>query len=105
MEHRILLIDDLVALLRLSRSTIDRRTREARDGKIDFPIPISASGQRMLWDINTVEQWLASRNRDSPLVNTLATKSEKQKARDFAERQQRAQQALDRHRSGRSQQR
>ena len=97
MEHRIYLISDLVALLRLSRSTIDRRTREARKGLTDFPLPISAPGQRTLWDARAIEMWLSEKNRAPPQVNVPPGRSEKQKARDFAERQQRAQQALERH--------
>jgi len=101
MEQRIYLISDLVALLRLSRSTIDRRTREARDGKTDFPLPISAPGQRLLWDARAVEQWLAVRNKPPPQVDVLPAKSDKRKSRDFAERQERAQRALERHRLNR----
>ena len=96
MEQRIYLISDLVALLRLSRSTIDRRTREARDGKSDFPLPISAPGQRLLWDKRSVDQWLANRaNVAAPVVHAVTNSPVK--ARDFAERQKRAAEALARH--------
>ena len=101
MSHRICTKPDLVLLLRMSGSTIDRRVRDARKGYCDFPIPISAPGQKMLWDAKSVEQWLANRANVAPPVNTPATKTEKQKSRDFAERQLRAQQALERHGLGR----
>ena len=97
MEQRIYLISDLVALLRLSRSTVDRRVREARSRKSDFPLPISEQGQRLLWDAQAVEQWLAGRNKSPPQVNVIPAKSDKRKSRDFAERQERAQRALERH--------
>jgi len=97
MEHRIFLTSDLVSLLRVSRSTIDRWTREAREGKSEFPVPISAPGRRKFWDARAIEAWLAEKNRAPPQVGVPPGRSEKQKARDFAERQQRAQQALERH--------
>ena len=101
MEQRIYLISDLVALLRLSPSTLTRRTREARRGLSDFPIPISAPGQRLLWDAHAIEQWLANRANVAPPVNVPVAKSEKQKSRDFAERQKRAAESLARHATNR----
>jgi len=96
MEQRIYLKPDLVLLLRMSGSTIDRRVRDARKGLTDFPVPISAPGQRLLWDKRSVDQWLANRaNATTPVVQAVASPSVK--ARDFAERQKRAAEALARH--------
>ena len=100
MTHRILLIDDLAALLRESPSTIGRKTNEAKQGLTDFPLPISAPGKRRQWDAHAIEQWLANRANVAPPVVppvTSPTKSEKQKSRDFAERQRAADAALARH--------
>ena len=97
MSHRILEVEDVITLFRRSRATIDRWVREARDGKSDFPVPFSAPGRRMLWDAHVIEQWLENRNKAASPVNVPATKTERQKACEFAERQKRARQALERH--------
>jgi len=104
MEQRIYVISDLVALLRLSRSTIGRRIAAAREGKCEFPLPISAPGQRLLWNARTVEQWLSDNTKPPTPVNANVpiAKSAKQQSRDFAERQLRAQQTLERHRLNRT---
>jgi len=97
MSHRILEVEDVITLFRRSRATIDRWVREARDGKSDFPVPFSAPGRRMLWDAHVIEQWLENRNKAASSFNVHTAKTEKQKTREFAERQQRAKQALERH--------
>ena len=95
MTQRILRIEELLALIPVSRPTIDRWTREAREGKGDFPIPFSAPGRRMLWDAHVVEKWLENRNNVN--VPVPPAKSEKQKAREFAARQKAARRTLARH--------
>ena len=74
MNHRILEIEDVIALFRSSRATIDRWVREARDGKSDFPIPFSPPGRRMLWDAHVIERWLENRNKAAPPVNVGHTR-------------------------------
>ena len=98
MNQRILLVEDVTALLRVSRCTIDRWVREAREGRGDFVMPFSTPGRRMLWDAHVVEQWLANRNATASPGKPPPTKSEKQKVKDFNERQERAKVALARHR-------
>jgi len=101
MTHRILLIKDLAALLRTSPSTIGRKTNEARQGLTDFPLPISAPGKRRQWDAHVIEQWLANRANVALPVNVPVAKSEKQKSRNFAERQLAADATLARHATNR----
>ncbi|MEO7189991.1 MAG: helix-turn-helix domain-containing protein [Vicinamibacterales bacterium] len=49
-------LDELAALLRVSRSTIERRRREGT-----FPIPeLSALDRRPRWSRHAVQQYLAS---------------------------------------------
>jgi len=95
MDQRILLVEDVTELLRVSRCTIDRWVREAREGKSDFPIPFSQPGRRMLWDAHVMEQWLENRNKAA--LPIAPAKSEKQKAREFAARLERARATLRQH--------
>jgi predicted DNA-binding transcriptional regulator AlpA len=100
MDQRVLLIEDLIALLRVSRPTLDRWIREAREGKSDFPIPFSEPRRRMLWDAYAVEHWIAHRNQATlPVVSPI--KSEKRQAREYIERQEQALKVLERHGLGR----
>jgi len=95
MNKKIFTVENLLEVLPVSRATLDRWIREAREGQSDFPIPFSLPGRRMLWDAHVVEQWIENRHKaTSPNV---PAKSEKQKAREFIERQQRAKATLARH--------
>ena len=100
MVQRVLLIEDLIALLRVSRPTIERRVREAREGKSDFPIPFSEPRRRMLWDAYAVEQWIANRNQ-ATLSVVSPIKSKKREVREHIERQERALKVLEQHGLGR----
>ena len=95
-QKRILRIEDLLELIPVSRATLDRWIREAREGLNDFPIPFSQPGRRMLWDNRVIEQWIAERHLAS-LPNVPPIKSERQRAKDYEERQRRAKQVLKRH--------
>ena len=52
----------------------------------------------MLWDAHVVEQWLANRNATALPGKLPPTKSEKQKAKAFEQRQVDAEAVLNRHR-------
>lgn len=55
----VMFLDDLAALLRVSRSTIERRRREG-----SFPIPeLDALDRRPRWSRRAVERYLASAPR------------------------------------------
>jgi hypothetical protein len=67
------------------------------DGR--FIQSVNGRGKKLLFDPDAVEAWVKS--RQSPVASTAVTslsKSEKAKTRAFAERQQRAEQSLERHR-------
>ncbi len=56
-EDAVLFIDDLTALLRVSRSTIERRLREGT-----FPIPrLDPLDRRPRWSRHSVERYLETR--------------------------------------------
>ena len=64
----------------------------------EFILPVNGRGRKSLFCPDAVEAWIKSRQQ--PVAQTAATnptKSENQKNRDFAERQLRAQQSLERH--------
>ena len=88
-------IEDLVELLGVSRATLDRWLAESRAGKNDFPLPFSRPGRRLIWTAEAVESWIEAKQKE--VAPNIPPKSEKQKAREFIERQERAQRALQRH--------
>jgi len=104
MDQRVLLIEDLITLLRVSRPTLDRWVREARAGKGDFPMPFSEPQRRMLWDANAVEQWIANRNQATrtTLSNVSPAKQMKRESKNFMDRQEAARQTLALHAANRN---
>ena len=59
-RDEVMFIDDLVALLRVSRATIERRRRDGT-----FPIPeLYRLDRRPRWSRRTVETYLASSGRE-----------------------------------------
>ena len=96
---RILRMEDVLALIPMSRPTIDRWVKESREGLNDFPVPTSRPGRRILFDAQAVEAWIENRNRSSPTVTPPPTKSERKKSKEFTERQARAKVAIARHKN------
>ena len=75
----VLTIDDLVALFRVSRATLCRWLREARQGKNRLPLPIDSPGRQLIWNRNSIEEYL---NENSQTVNAPQVESAaKQRAR------------------------
>ena len=84
---------ELCELLCISDSTRYRMTKTG-----EFILPVNGQGRKLLFDPDAVEAWIKSRQQPvAQSATTNPTKTEKQKSRDFAERQLRAQQALERH--------
>ena len=94
-------IENLVELLGVSRATLDRWLAEARRGENDIPLPFSKPGRRMIWTAEAIESWIEHRqSAASMLPVTPKSKNEKQKANEWLVRQQKAQVALEQHRTG-----
>ena len=90
---RLLTRKELLELLGIGDSTLYRMTKAG-----EFILPVNGQGRKSLFCPDAVEAWVKSRQQ--PVAQTAATnptKSERQKSRNFAERQLRAQQSLERH--------
>ena len=83
---------ELCELLSISYPTLNRMMNDGR-----FIQPVNGRGKKLLFDHDAVDAWLSEKNRAPPQVSVPPGRSEKQRARDFAERQERAQRALERH--------
>ena len=55
----ILHIEDVAEIFRVGTPTVRRWLRETRQGKRDFPLPISSStpGRRLCWNSSTIEEY------------------------------------------------
>ena len=87
--NRLLTQRDVCNLLRITYPTLYRWLKDGR-----FPEPVNGRGRKLLWSPEVVEEWVNAR---SPVPISVPTKSEKQKAREFIERQKRAKDTLAKH--------
>jgi predicted DNA-binding transcriptional regulator AlpA len=97
--EQLLVVDQVLDLLQISRPTLDRYIRLARNGELAFPLPIQMGAKRKrLWNAQSIEDWASYRHKPSVMavaVNT--TKQSRKAAKDFNERQQRAAAILAKH--------
>jgi len=97
MEQRVLLIDEVAILLRISTTTVRRHLAQRRRGIGLFPLPISAQGGKLRWSAECVERYILSQsNTTSP--NVCGSAQQKRDTKSFAQRQEAARQVLERHR-------
>ena len=92
--RKLLTQKELCELLRIKYSTLYRMMN---DGRFEVR-PVNGRGNKLLFDPDAVDAWIKS--CQSPVAHATSiriAKSEKKHARDFAERQQRADDALQRH--------
>lgn len=66
MEHKILLIDDLAQIFRVSPVTIRKWLQKSRKGEGDFILPISAPGAKLRWLEIDVVRYLESKSISPP---------------------------------------
>ena len=71
--EKLLLASEVIAMLRISPSTLDRYICQARCGNSTFPLPLQygVRGKR-LWHKSDFEQWAKGYE---PQGNTIATKA------------------------------
>jgi predicted DNA-binding transcriptional regulator AlpA len=93
-KHEILLLPEVAERLRVSTATVNRLLSQRRKGEGGFPLPISQFKGRGRWLANDVDGYIESLSNCN---GTVPVKSQKQKAREFIERQKRAQHALEQH--------
>jgi len=93
---RLLTKDDLCALFCCSESTVYRRIKSGEWQSVN------RRGQKLLFDPDTVEAWIKSRQQVVPISTPHITNGAKQQQREqeqWKTRQVRAAAALDRHRT------
>jgi excisionase family DNA binding protein len=89
--NRLLTQQEVCELVRISYPTLYRWLKAGT-----FPTPVNGRGRKLLWAQSQIEEWT---NRQSTVTNEVAppSKTERQKAREFAERQERAHRTLESH--------
>jgi predicted DNA-binding transcriptional regulator AlpA len=99
MEQRILLIDEVATLLRVTPSSVHRWLGQRRKGIGSFPLPISNKGGKLRWLSSDIESFLESQSASPPQVISPARQMRHDR-KDFQKRQALAAEALQRHRIG-----
>jgi predicted DNA-binding transcriptional regulator AlpA len=101
MTLEILRIEDIMALLKCSRATVDRWLRESREGRNDMPLPFSMKGRRVLFVAETFYDWIRHRQTNALPPVIPSGKERKRQQKEFKQRQESADQTLQRHRQKR----
>lgn len=99
---RILHIDEVASLLRVSIPTINRWIRQARNGERDFPIPIGPAKSRGRWLSSDIEAFLQSETISKNAIPSNVgnpAKRQKKETKAFEQRQKEARRVLDAHRN------
>ena len=94
MEPKVLLIDEVASLLRVSHVTIYRWTAESRAGRSNFPAPISRRKGKSRWLASDIERYLASQSSTGIPANFV---SPAKKQKEYQRRQDAARATLARH--------
>jgi len=98
--ERMLVVEEVLDLLRISLPTLDRYVRQARRGECTFPLPAQLGIKRKrLWNLSDLERWANCRS-PPPVKNAavITSKQQRQKEKSYQERQAAVKQALaDRH--------
>ena len=96
MENKILLVDEVAELLRVSQSTINRWSEESRKGNGSFPLPISARGGKRRWSRDSIEAFIDSQ---TAATSPIPARKQRRSAKAFQARQERADKALEKFRT------
>jgi predicted DNA-binding transcriptional regulator AlpA len=96
MEKRVVLIDELAALLRLSKSSIYRM----KSRRI-LPSPISTQGGKLRWLASDIESFIQSQSNTAPPIKVVGASERRRKEKAFKQRQDAASKALEKHRHNR----
>lgn len=93
--EKILLIDEIAALMRVAVSTVRRWLGESRRGRGNFPLPISPPGGKLRWREIDILRFIEAQG--TPPVTPAVTSFRRQQ-RDRKHRAEAARIALERHR-------
>jgi len=96
MRHEILLLPEVAERLRVSPATVNRLLSLRRKGVGVFPLPLSQFRGKGRWNASDIDRYIESLS-DRNVAPCVSAKSEKQKDREFAERQKRAKATLEKH--------
>ena len=94
---RVMLVGEVASECRVSVSKIRRDLHESRNGRGNFPLPISPPGGKLRWLASDIEAYLASLSV-APPVNIRTPQEIRQDKKAFEERQRLADKALEKHR-------
>ena len=94
-KHEILLLPEVVGRLRVSTATVNRLLAQRRKGTGTFSLPLSQFKGKGRWLASDVDNYIESLSNVN--VTVVPAKSDKQKAREFIERQKQARKVLARH--------
>lgn len=95
--NRLLTQQEICELIRISYPTLARWLTAGT-----FPQPINGRGRKLLWTEDAIQDWIRHRQSTvTPPVQITTVKQRKRQERAYQERQQRAEQALQRHRINR----
>ena len=85
MEPKVLLIDEVAALMRVANVTIYLWLAESRAGQGSFPQPISRRGAKLRWLAADVERYIESQSAGLPVfVSPVKRKKDYQRRQDTA---------------------
>ena len=72
--QKLLVVEDVLDLLRISRSSLDRLIRQARSGIGLFPLPVQqGTKKKLLWHMADIERW----TNYCPVTNTQTSEVKK----------------------------
>jgi len=93
-KHEILLLSEVAARLRLSTASVNRLLAQRRKGEGHFPLPLSTFRGKKRWLSSDVDSYITLLS-DCNVASDVPAQSERKKAREFVERQKRAEQTLE----------
>ena len=95
-QHEILLLPEVAERLRVSTATVNRLLAQRRRGEGFFPLPLSTFRGKGRWLASDVDAYIESLSGCNT-ASSVPAKSDRQKSREFAERQKRARRTLEQH--------
>jgi len=95
---KILLIDEVAILLRVTVSTIRRWSSERRKGRGNFPLPISPLGYKCRWRESDIMRFIESQSAPPITPTVTSPAKQRQQETDKKRRLEAARVSLERHR-------
>jgi len=90
--EKLLTLKDVTEAVCLSYQTLHRLMKAGA-----FPQPVNGRGRKLLWTQSSIEDWM-NRNATSQPATTPVRPSKRQQDKEYRNRQEAAEKALERHR-------